>query len=133
MEHECEASYSRADVEAIEPCLAFWVDRLGFQKTAEVPDGNSLAFAALQHGSTELMLQTFASQEKDTPGWSKQFRGPTFLYIEVGKLGDVIAALQGIKVEVAERKTFYGAREIGYKDPGGHIVLFAEFASEPQH
>jgi uncharacterized glyoxalase superfamily protein PhnB len=120
-------------VEAIEPCLRFWVDRLGFRKTAEVPDGNRLAFVALQHGSTEVMFQTFASQEKDIPGWSKQFRGPTFLYIEVDKLDDIIAALGGTRPEVPERKTFYGAREIGYKDPGGHVALFAEFAQAPQH
>jgi uncharacterized glyoxalase superfamily protein PhnB len=119
--------------EEIEASLAFWVDRLGFHKTAAVPDGNKLAFVALQHGSTEIMLQTLASQEKDIPGWSKQFRGPTFLYVEVSRLDDVITQLHGVKVEIPERKTFYGAREIGYKDPGGHVVLFAEFASAPQH
>jgi uncharacterized glyoxalase superfamily protein PhnB len=118
-------------VEEIEPCLAFWVDGLGFRKTAEVPEGNKLAFVALQHDATEIMYQTFASQEKDIPGWSAQFRGSTFLYVEVGKLDDVIAALRGTKVEVPERQTFYGAREIGYKDPGGHVVVFAEFAQAP--
>lgn len=114
-------------VEEIEPCLNFWIDRLGFQKTAEVPDGAKLAFVALQKGNTEIMYQTFASQEKETPGWSKQFRGPTFLFIEVDKLDEVISSMKGVKVEIAERKTFYGSREIGYKDPAGHVVLFAEF------
>ena len=28
-------------VDAIEPCLSFWVDRLGFEKTVEVPEGNA--------------------------------------------------------------------------------------------
>ena len=120
-------------VEEIEPCLSFWVDRLGFRKTAEVPDGNKLAFVSLQHGSTEIMFQTFASQEKDIPGWSKQFRGSTFLYIEVVKLDDILAALRGVEPEVPERTTFYGAREIGYKDPAGHVALFAEFSQAPQH
>jgi len=40
-------------VDEIELSLAFWVDRLGFRKTVEVPDGSKLGFAALQHGSTE--------------------------------------------------------------------------------
>jgi len=80
-----------------------------------------------------MMLQTFASAEKDIPGSSKQFHGPTFLYIEVGKLDDAIAALRGIKVELPERTTFYGAREIGYKEPGGHVVVFAEFTQSAQH
>ncbi|HET9401919.1 MAG TPA: VOC family protein [Candidatus Acidoferrales bacterium] len=114
-------------VEEIEPCLPFWVDRLGFQKTAEVPDGGKLAFVALQKGATEIMYQTFASQEKELPGWSKQFRGSTFLFIEVDKLSSVITAMKGVKVEVPERNTPYSSHEVGYKDPAGHVVLFAEF------
>ena len=27
----------------IEPCLKFWMERLGFEKTIDVPDGNKLA------------------------------------------------------------------------------------------
>jgi purine nucleoside permease len=35
-------------VNEIEPILPFWIDRLGFTKTIEVPDGNKLGFAAFQ-------------------------------------------------------------------------------------
>jgi hypothetical protein len=45
--------------EQIEPCLKFWVERLGFEKTIEVPDGNKLAFAILQKGGVELMSLRF--------------------------------------------------------------------------
>lgn len=114
-------------VNEIEPCLNFWVDRLGFEKAGEVPDGNKLGFVMLNKGTTEVMLQTFASAEKDVAGSSKEFHGPTFLYVEVDDLDALVARMQGVKVEIPERKTFYGAREIGYKDPGGHVVLFAEF------
>ena len=114
-------------VKEIEPCLKFWVERAGFKSTAEVPDGDKLGFVALQKGSVEVMYQTFASQEKDTPGWSKQFNGPTFLYIEVDDLSALMNAMKGVTVELPERTTFYGAREIGYRDPGGHVILFAEF------
>src|SRR5438876_348213 len=31
-------------VEQIEPCLPSWLDRLGLQKTAEVPEGDKLGF-----------------------------------------------------------------------------------------
>jgi len=34
-------------VEEIEPCLPFWVDRLGFQNVAQVPEGDSLGFVIL--------------------------------------------------------------------------------------
>jgi uncharacterized glyoxalase superfamily protein PhnB len=121
-------------VEEIEPCLNFWVDRLGFTKTAEVPDGNKLAFVMLQKGSTEVMYQTFASVEKDNAQLAKDMRGgPTFLYVEVDDLDAVIAALKGVPVVMPVRTTFYGAKEIGVKDPAGHFVTFAQMGVAPQH
>jgi uncharacterized glyoxalase superfamily protein PhnB len=117
-------------VEEIEPCLNFWVDRLGFTKTAEVPDGNKLAFVILQKGTTELMYQTFASVEKDHVEAAKEGRkGPTFLYVEVADLDAVIAALKGVPVVMPVRTTFYGAKEIGVKDPAGHFVTFAQYGA----
>ena len=121
-------------VEEIEPCLNFWVDRLGFTKTAEVPDGSKLAFVMLQKGGTEVMYQTFASVEKDNAQVAKDMRkGPTFLYVEVDDLDAVIAALKGVPVVMPVRTTFYGAKEIGVKDPAGHFVTFAQMGVAPQH
>lgn len=119
--------------EDIDPCVKFWVERMGFQKTAEVPDGNKLAFAMLQKGTVELMYQTYASAEKDVPAVSQLIRkGPTFLYVEVESLDDTIAAIKGAEIAVPVRTTFYGAKEIGVKDPAGHLVTFAEFKAAPQ-
>jgi uncharacterized glyoxalase superfamily protein PhnB len=120
--------------EEIEPCLNFWVDRLGFSKTAEVPDGNKLGFVILQKGTTEVMYQTFASVEKDDAQAGKEARkGPTFLYVEVDDLDAVIAALKGVPLVMPVRTTFYGAREIGVKDPAGHFVTFAQYGAAEQH
>jgi uncharacterized glyoxalase superfamily protein PhnB len=121
-------------VEEIEPCLNFWVDRLGFTKAGEVPDGNKLAFVMLQKGTTEVMYQTYASVQKDDTQATKDMRkGPTFLYVEVDDLDAVIAALKGVPVVTPVRTTFYGAREIGVKDPAGHFVTFAQYGAAPQH
>jgi uncharacterized glyoxalase superfamily protein PhnB len=121
-------------VEEIEPCLNFWVDRLGFTKTAEVPDRTKLAFVILQKGTTEVMYQTFASVEKDNAQVAKDARkGPTFLYVEVDDLDAVIAALKGAPVVMPLRTTFYGAKEIGVKDPAGHFITFAQYGAAPQH
>jgi uncharacterized glyoxalase superfamily protein PhnB len=114
-------------VQEIEPCLKFWVERLSFAKTVEVPDGNRLGFAILQKGDAEIMYQTLASAEKDSPAAAAEISGGrTFLYVEVDNLGEVIAALKGVPVVVPLRTTFYGAKEIGVKDPAGHMVVFAE-------
>jgi uncharacterized glyoxalase superfamily protein PhnB len=111
----------------IAPLLNFWVDGLGFAKTIEVPHGNKLGFVALQHDSTELMYQTFASLGDDMPlVLEAAKKGPTFLYIEVDDLDAVKAALKNSKIAQPERTAFYGMREIGYQDPAGHYITFAQ-------
>ena len=121
-------------VEDVEPCVKFWVDRFGFEKTAEVPDGEHLAFAMLQKGNVELMYQSFASADKDIAAISQVVRkGPTFLYVEVDNLEETINVVKGAEVVMPKRKTFYGSTEIGIKDPAGHFVTFAEFAAPTQH
>src|SRR5271168_3763032 len=115
-------------VERIEPVLSFWVDRLGFTRTIEVPEGSHLAFVALQKGSAEVMYQTYASVEKDAPpAMAAQARkGPTYLYIEVDNLDAVIEAQKDARAVMPLRTAFYGMREIGFQEPGGHFVTFAQ-------
>jgi len=121
-------------VKEIEPCVTFWVERLGFQKTAEVPEGDRLGFVILTKGNTEIMYQSYASAEKDAPTVAKETgEGRTFLYIEVDKLDEVISAMKGTKVVVPLRTTFYGAKEIVVKEPAGHVVVFAEMTGSQQH
>ncbi|HEY1925667.1 MAG TPA: VOC family protein [Candidatus Acidoferrum sp.] len=114
-------------VKEIEPMLTFWVEALGFAKTIEVPHGDKLGFVALQKDGTEIMYQTHASLGDDMPlVLEAAKKGPTFLYIEVDSLGAVLAALKKYKIEQPERTAFYGMREVGYQDPGGHFVTFAQ-------
>jgi len=104
------------------------VEGLGFEKTAEGPDGDKVAFAMLQKGGAEILYQNYASVEKDHPHPDTLARrGPTFLYIEVDDLAQTMAATAGAEVVMAERTTFYGAKEFGVKDPAGHFLTFAQF------
>jgi len=119
-------------VKEIEPCVAFW-ERVGFGKTVEVPEGDKLGFVILQKGDVELMYQTYASVQKDVPSNPLLAqRGPTFLYVEVQSLDDTMAAMKGVEVVMQVRNTFYGAKEIGYKDPGGHMITLAQMGAAPQ-
>ena len=115
-------------VEAIEPCLEFWMGRLGFAKTVEIPEGNRLGFVILVKDKVEVMYQTYASTEKDMGSAIPRREPATNLYIEVAGLDDIIQKMKGANLALPERKTFYGAREIGYAEPGGNLVVFAEFA-----
>jgi uncharacterized glyoxalase superfamily protein PhnB len=118
----------------IEPCVKFWVERFGFEKTVEVPEGNKLGFAIVQEGGVELMYQSYASADKDAPAATAQAvrKGPAFLYVEVENLDETIGKLKGVEVVMPVRTTFYGAREIGVKDPAGHFVTFAQMSAAPQ-
>jgi uncharacterized glyoxalase superfamily protein PhnB len=114
-------------VKEIEPILPFWVDRLGFTKTIEVPHGDKLGFVAFQHGPSEIMYQTFASLGDDMPLiLDAAKKGPTFLYIEVDDLDFILSALKNSKIVQPERTAFYGMREVGFQDPAGHYLTFAQ-------
>ncbi len=55
-------------VKEIEPCVSFWVERLGFQKTAEVPEGDRLGFVILQKGNLEIRPSGFRDLAEREPG-----------------------------------------------------------------
>ncbi len=116
-------------VEKIEPSLAFWEKGLSFERVTEVPGEGGLGLVFLKKGEAEVMYQTYASLEDDLPGVAEKAQGsPNFLYVKVGDLDEVIKSLEGFEVAIERRQTFYGADEIGYKEPGGHFVTFAEFS-----
>jgi len=117
-------------VEAVEPCLKFWVDRLGFAVTNQVPgpDGK-LIFASVQLGPVEVMYQTRASVVDEQPGVAKDLMGHSVaLFITVEDLDTVARSLDGAPVVKPRHKTFYGSTEIYVREPGGNTVGFAEFS-----
>jgi uncharacterized glyoxalase superfamily protein PhnB len=116
-------------VESVEDCLRFWVDRLGFEKTVEVPEGERLGFVILKRGELELMLQSRASLQKDVPAIADGAHRAV-LYFEVADLSAIRTALEGWPRATPERSTFYGTREIIVRDPAGHVVFFAAHRSD---
>ena len=114
-------------VDAIEPSLPFWQERLGLERPVEVPDGDRLGFVILTNGAIEIMYQTRASVAKDSPAHAAAFdNDKTFLFVEVSDMDTLASALQGFEIVTPRRETFYGSTEIGYREPGGHFVTFAQ-------
>ena len=122
-------------VKDIEPLIPFWVDRLGFAKTIEVPDGTKLGFVTFQKGTVEVMYQTYSSVQKDAPKEvsATAGKGPTYLYTEVEDLDAMLAAMKDVKMVMPVRSAFYGMREFSVQDPGGHFITFAQAVAAPQH
>jgi len=105
-------------VESIEPCLPFWVDWMGFQNVAEMPEGDKIGFVILVRDGTELMLQSNASVRKDEPAFAPagESRVAT-LFIEIDDFEDTVKRLESYPIAMKDRTTFYGMREVGVFDP----------------
>jgi uncharacterized glyoxalase superfamily protein PhnB len=117
-------------VDAVEPCIRFWVDRLGFAVTNEVPGADGkLIFASVQLGAVEIMYQTRASVVEEQPGAARDLMGHSVaLFITVDDLDHVEKSLSGAPVVKPRHDTFYGSTEIYVKEPGGNTVGFAKFS-----
>jgi hypothetical protein len=113
-------------VDAIEPCLPFWVDRLGFTVTVTVPHEDRTGFVILMKDGVEVMYQTRASIAADAAGVLNPRGGDCVaLYVEVSDLDAVERALDGVPLLMPRRTTFYGMAEIGVREPGGTAITFA--------
>ena len=114
-------------VSSIEPSAAFFAT-VGFQVMVRVPEQGPMGFAILSNGSQELMLQNFASIHEDDPAFTiVSDKAPSVLFIEVSDIEAVEKAISQYQLLMPRRQTFYGALEITVREPGGHLVTFAQF------
>jgi uncharacterized glyoxalase superfamily protein PhnB len=119
-------------VDAVEPCAAFWTDKLGWTKDSEVPgDDGKIVFVILKKDGLELMYQTKASVVADSPHQAGDLVGhSTALFFTVASIADLDAtekALAGSPSVKARHKTFYGSEEFYVREPAGNVVGFAAF------
>ncbi len=115
-------------VESVEPCIGFWIDKLGFKAENQVPgpDGK-LVFASAQRDGIEVMYQTRESVVADQPGIARELDGRSIvLFITVEDLDAVERAIAGAPVVKPRHQTFYGSTEVYVREPGGHVVGFAQ-------
>lgn len=128
MSNHCTSLTPVLPVAEIEPVLPFW-QALGFEMTMQVPLGDRLGFAILSNGTLELMYQSYDSIAADVPALADVARqGPTFLFVQVDDIDSIERALGDAERTFPRRQTFYGATEVGVREPGGHYVTFAQFA-----
>lgn len=115
-------------VERVEPGIDFWTERFGFRKTIEVPEGNHVGFAAVENGSVELMYQTYEGMKAapDNPLADFAEQGPSFIFMEVSDINEVLTALEGAEIIQGLHDTPYGAKEVIVREPGGHFIIFAQ-------
>jgi uncharacterized glyoxalase superfamily protein PhnB len=110
-------------VHEVEPCAQFW-ERLGCSRTAQVPHGDTLGFVIVEMDGLEVMYQSLASVREDNAASADAlFVGGSCLFVD---FDGAARAIDGAEVVVPRRTTFYGMMELGVKDPGGHVIVFAQ-------
>jgi uncharacterized glyoxalase superfamily protein PhnB len=117
-------------VARVEPCLEFWTGRFGFTVGNQVPgpDG-ALVFASVSAGQVEVMYQARASVEPELREDAEAAGHGAVLFITVEDLDPVERAVAGAPVVKPRHRTFYGSTELYVREPGGHLVGFADFSS----
>lgn len=112
--------------------INFYKDVLGFTITATVPDSGKFDFAILAYNEIELMFNSQAVVEKDTPGmYDTKIGGTVAFFYEVK---DVDFLYQKVKphCEIVKEmhETFYGTKEFYFRDLDGYVLGFAEKITE---
>jgi uncharacterized glyoxalase superfamily protein PhnB len=117
-------------VDEIEPVVPFW-EALGFEATSQNRADGKLIFMAFEKDGYQVHYQTVSRIERDIPGLAEVLSGSTsMLYLAVEDLDAVIEALGDAEVVLPRRQTRWGADEIYVKEPGGHLIGFAEFGRD---
>ncbi len=112
-------------VDAVEPTRAFFIDRLGFAVVAEVEHAGKLGFTMLQRHQVTVMVQSNASLRADA---GENFvPGPyqASIYVWIDDVEAFVPEVADADVVLPLRRTAYGMHEIGIREPGGNIVVFA--------
>lgn len=119
-------------VKSVEPSLNFWTKRFGFKPTIQVPERDHIGFAAIENGSIELMFQTYEGMKAAANNLAGKAadQGPSFIFMEVSDINEIIDALKGAEIVQGLHDTPYGAKEVLAREPGGHFVIFSQLAAE---
>ncbi len=114
-------------VDRVEPTRDFFT-KLGFTVMFDVPEGDRLGFAGLEKDGVHVMVETRgnANEGEAVREITRNARG-SVVFIEVDNLDAAIIALATEKAIVERHTTFYGADEISFMEPGGHVVTLARF------
>lgn len=115
-------------VRNVKETIAFYEEKLGFQKVLSVPEsGDVLNFAILVKDKISIMLQEQHNLIEEYPALRIEEIKPTFtLFITVSDVAALYEELKD-KVTLAKElhKTFYGKDEFAVFDNNGNILTIS--------
>jgi uncharacterized glyoxalase superfamily protein PhnB len=115
-------------VDQVEPCLDFWVDRLGFEARLRVPGDDGLEFVQLVRDEVRLAYRSRGSLGRMSPELlgGHDHLPWVILYLPVSDLDALLPRLDGIEVVVPLRESDFGVRELYIREPSGRVVALIE-------
>ena len=123
-----EAVTANIMVKNVTETIAFYKEKLGFQKVLSVPEsGDVLNFAILVKDKISIMLQEQHNLIEEYPALRIEEIKPTFtLFITVSDVAALYEELKD-KVTLAKElhKTFYGKDEFAVFDNNGNILTIS--------
>lgn len=123
-----EAVTANIMVKNVKETIAFYEEKLGFQKVLSVPEsGDVLNFAILVKDKISIMLQEQHNLIEEYPALNTEEIKPTFtLFITVSDVAALYEELKD-KVTLAKElhKTFYGKDEFAVFDNNGNILTIS--------
>lgn len=118
------------------PASEHFFAKLGFKRTVEVPHGDGLGFVIMTQagegggdGGLGVMLETAAAAAAGSGLAEKMFQSGAHLFMSVADLNAAERALGEFEVFMPRRDTFYGATEIGWREPGGNHITIAQMGA----
>lgn len=115
-------------VKNVKETIAFYENKLGFQKVLSVPEeGEVLDFAILNKDNISIMLQEQENLINEYPTLKTNHIIPTFtLFITVQNVKKLYEELKNKVVMAKElHKTFYGKDEFAIFDNNGNILTIS--------
>jgi uncharacterized glyoxalase superfamily protein PhnB len=112
----------------VDAAVKFYRDVLGFQVTQTVPRGDTTAFAILQSGGVEWMLQSRSSFETDMTGAVDPTRPlPIACYIDTPDIQAVYDSVANrAQIVIPLHRAPHGLLEFYLRDPDGHLIGFSQ-------
>lgn len=112
-------------VDVIEPTCSFLCDRLGFYVRHKLEQDGAPGFAMLARDAVTIRVQSDACLRADTG--ESYVPGPykASLYIEVDDVERLVPEIADADVVLPLRRAPSGMHEIGVREPGGNIIVFA--------
>ncbi len=112
-------------VAQVQPTRSFFVDRLGFAVSADVQFEGHLGSSVVHRDDVRLKIQAEAVFRADTGERSVPGPYTALTYVEIDDIGVLVPEIIDADIVIPLRRTANGMHEIGVREPGGNILMFA--------